>query len=31
MKLVAYPDTEEVGQVLTSYGTCQSDDDCSMI
>ena len=31
MKLVSYPDTEEVGQVLTSYGTCQSDDDCSMI
>ena len=31
MKLVAYPDTEEVGEVLTSYGTCQSDDDCSMI
>jgi hypothetical protein len=31
MKFISYPDTDEVGEILASYGTCQSDSDCEMI
>lgn len=31
MKLISYPDTEEVGDILSSYWSCQTDSDCVLM